>query len=155
MRRISVAAAVIQDGQRYFVCQRHPGKRHGGLWEFPGGKSHLGESLKDALRRELKEELGLRKIEIGFELYVGREIDSIYDIHFVEVRTSESPVLYEHLQSVWATTHELQRLPLAPMDAEFVRFLFDIEAHASSQTTHCGRSTNNPGNGGNSQNNQL
>jgi 8-oxo-dGTP pyrophosphatase MutT (NUDIX family) len=45
---ISVLAAVITHQSRYLVCQRPLSKRHGGLWEFPGGKIEPGESLLDA-----------------------------------------------------------------------------------------------------------
>ena len=39
---IRVLAAVIARGDRYLVCRRPVQKRHGGLWEFPGGKLELG-----------------------------------------------------------------------------------------------------------------
>ena len=40
---IRVVAAIIRRGDRYLVCQRPAGKRHGGLWEFPGGKLLEGD----------------------------------------------------------------------------------------------------------------
>ena len=59
MATIRVIAAVIARGDRLLVCQRPPHKRHGGLWEFPGGKCEPGESDLEAARRELHEELGV------------------------------------------------------------------------------------------------
>lgn len=44
-RPIKVTAAVIGDGERVLVCKRPVGKRHGGLWEFPGGKVEPGEGI--------------------------------------------------------------------------------------------------------------
>ena len=57
---IEVAAAVIQraDG-RFLLAQRPPGKLYAGYWEFPGGKVEAGEPAREALARELHEELGI------------------------------------------------------------------------------------------------
>jgi len=54
-----VAAALIDADGRVLLAQRPAHKEHGGLWEFPGGKIHLGETPEAALIRELKEELGI------------------------------------------------------------------------------------------------
>lgn len=55
-----VVAAVLEDASgRVLLAQRPPGKQHAGQWEFPGGKIEPGESSFDALRRELREELGI------------------------------------------------------------------------------------------------
>jgi 8-oxo-dGTP pyrophosphatase MutT (NUDIX family) len=61
---VRVLAAVIRDADRYLVCLRPAHKRHGGLWEFPGGKLEPGETLFDAARRELKEELGVQVVAV-------------------------------------------------------------------------------------------
>ena len=60
MKRVHVAAAVIrgQDG-RILLAKRPDHLHQGGLWEFPGGKVERGESVRAALARELKEELGI------------------------------------------------------------------------------------------------
>ncbi|HSG49130.1 MAG TPA: NUDIX domain-containing protein, partial [Longimicrobiales bacterium] len=57
MEAIPVIAAVIHRDGRYLVGRRPDDKRHGGLWEFPGGKLDPGESWLEAARRELSEEL--------------------------------------------------------------------------------------------------
>ena len=59
-----VTAAVIRKNGRLLIAQRPLGGRLGGLWEFPGGKVEPGETLKQCLRREIKEELGVR-IKVG------------------------------------------------------------------------------------------
>src|SRR5258708_6415849 len=55
--RIHVVAAIIERDGRFLLCRRNPLKRHGGLWEFPGGKLESGENHCDAAKRELYEEL--------------------------------------------------------------------------------------------------
>ncbi|MBY9064590.1 (deoxy)nucleoside triphosphate pyrophosphohydrolase [Sphingomonas yunnanensis] len=54
-----VAAALLDPAGRCLMQQRPAGKRHGGLWEFPGGKVEPGESPVEALVRELAEELAV------------------------------------------------------------------------------------------------
>jgi 8-oxo-dGTP diphosphatase len=60
---VDVAVGVLIDAQGEFLLTSRPdGKVYAGYWEFPGGKLEAGESVEQALRRELHEELG---IEIG------------------------------------------------------------------------------------------
>ena len=54
-----VAAALIDLDGRVLLTQRPEGKAMAGLWEFPGGKVHEGETPEQALVRELQEELGI------------------------------------------------------------------------------------------------
>ena len=59
LKRISVAVGVLVDTHgRILITRRAKNAHQGGLWEFPGGKLELGESVLEALRRELSEELG-------------------------------------------------------------------------------------------------
>jgi phosphoribosyl-AMP cyclohydrolase len=57
---VDVAVGVLIDGGgRFLLCSRPPGKVYAGFWEFPGGKLEPGETVEQALRRELLEELGI------------------------------------------------------------------------------------------------
>ena len=59
-RLVLVAACALVDPDgRVLVAQRPPGKAMAGLWEFPGGKLHVGETPERCLVRELREELGI------------------------------------------------------------------------------------------------
>jgi 8-oxo-dGTP diphosphatase len=54
------AVALVDPDGRVLLAQRPPGKHLAGMWEFPGGKVHQGESPEAALIRELAEELGIQ-----------------------------------------------------------------------------------------------
>ena len=55
-----VAVGVLIDAQgRFLLTSRPPGKVYEGYWEFPGGKLEAGETVAQALRRELQEEIGV------------------------------------------------------------------------------------------------
>ena len=59
-RAVDVAVGVLIDADgRFLLCSHPAGKVYGGFWEFPGGKLEVGESVEQALRRELHEELGI------------------------------------------------------------------------------------------------
>ena len=54
-----VAVGILIDAQgRYLLTSRPEGKVYAGYWEFPGGKLEAGETVEQALRRELQEEIG-------------------------------------------------------------------------------------------------
>jgi 8-oxo-dGTP diphosphatase len=120
---VPVVAAVIRRDTRYLVCRRAPHKRHGGLWEFPGGKVRDGETHADAVRRELAEELELEAMQHGSVLYSAADEGTAYVIDFIETAAAGTPVLHEHSEIGWFTAAELVVLPLAPADALFASSL--------------------------------
>ena len=61
---LQVVAAVIIHDATVLTCRRKPGKSAAGLWEFPGGKVEPAETPDAALRREIREELGV-DIQVG------------------------------------------------------------------------------------------
>ena len=121
-------AAVIEREGRYLVCQRPLHKRHGGLWEFPGGKLEPGEGDDAAARRELREELGVQVTLVGTELHAVRDPGSPFLIAFVPVRIAGEPVCLEHSALAWATVGELADYELAPSDRRFVQWLDESRA---------------------------
>jgi A/G-specific adenine glycosylase len=75
-----VAVGVIYRDGRILIDKRKPHGLLGGLWEFPGGKKRRGESLKAALRREVREELGV-SIRVGPLLAVVDHAYSHFRVH--------------------------------------------------------------------------
>ena len=69
MKTIEVVAAIIRKGDRVFATQRGYGEWKD-WWEFPGGKMEAGETPKEALVREIKEELDA-------DISIGRLLDTI------------------------------------------------------------------------------
>ncbi|MGI2854839.1 8-oxo-dGTP diphosphatase MutT [Shewanella algae] len=60
MKRVHVAVGVIKSGEQILLAKRHGHLHQGGKWEFPGGKVETGETVTQALARELIEEVGLK-----------------------------------------------------------------------------------------------
>ena len=113
-----IAAVVCHDG--LFLLGRRPqGKRHGGLWEFPGGKVRSGESRLGAIRRELEEELSLEVSAIGSVVASIRDEDSDFVIEFAEVTATGVPIAHEHTDIGWFSPGQIRDMTLAPADARF------------------------------------
>jgi 8-oxo-dGTP diphosphatase len=121
---VVVAAAVIARDGRLLVGKRPPHKRHGGLWEFPGGKLLPGESLEDAIARELEEELDLEVVGVGAVLARVTDPGSPFVITFVEVDAVGTPRAAEHTEVAWLDPAGLRRAALAPADQKFVESRF-------------------------------
>lgn len=118
---LQVVAGVALRDRRYLICQRPAHKRHGGLWEFPGGKLEPGEDLAAALVRELMEELDLHDVTAGRLLHVEHPPSGKLVLHFMEAHFVSQPKCLEHQAMRWASLAELLILPLAPADRTFVR----------------------------------
>ncbi len=123
-----VLAAVVSRNDRYLVCRRPAHKRHGGLWEFPGGKLEPGESDAEAARRELREELGVHVAMVGEEHMAVHDEGSPFWIAFVPVHVVGEPACLEHSALAWATMDELREYALAPSDRRFVEWMLARES---------------------------
>ena len=121
--RVEVVAAVIVRDGKFLLCQRPLHKKHGGMWEFPGGKLEPGETLLQAAQRELIEELAMQVDEIG-EIRLST-IDPLSDcmINFVDVKCSGQPKLIEHIAVEWVALEKICELSLAPSDQKFVEHM--------------------------------
>lgn len=117
-----VALALVQtrpDGQqRLFVARRGPERRHGGLWELPGGQVEPGESEAEALVREIREELSI-EVELAERLGEATVSAGTFGVRMVVwVARSHhgTPTLIDHDQKAWLTAAELDAVSWAPAD---------------------------------------
>lgn len=124
-KEIHVVGAVIQSNNKILCAQRGPGKSLEYLWEFPGGKIEPGETKKEALEREIKEELFC-------EIVVNDKITTTryeYDFGFVNLTTFNcelidgKPSLTEHVDVKWLPIEELDTLEWAPADIPTIDLL--------------------------------
>ena len=113
-----VVAALIWEGDRFLVCQRPAEKRRGLLWEFAGGKVEEGETKREALVRECREELAV-VLDVGDEFMdVTHEYpDLTVHLTLFEARIrSGEPTLVEHAAMKWITAEETDSLDFCPAD---------------------------------------
>jgi mutator protein MutT len=111
---------VVKRSDTYLVCLRPAHKRHGGHWEFPGGKLEGSETHFDAAKRELAEELGVEVTGVDRVALSVADVGSDFVIDFVLTRIAGEPKAIEHTDIRWVSEGELHKLDLAPSDRHFV-----------------------------------
>lgn len=121
-----VVAALILKNDQILACQR---TRHQPMplkWEFPGGKIEEGEQPRDALRRELEEELGI-EAAIGDEVArIQHEYSSggIVELRFYEVHAYRGEIENRIFRDVrWVKRRELAKLDFLEADRQLVKDL--------------------------------
>jgi len=122
MMKHVVAALIVKDG-RILICQRTRHQTMPMKWEFPGGKVEAGEQPRDALRRELEEELGI-EAEIGEELTSIRHQYSgggAVELRFYVVRQYGGELQNRIFREVqWTKPSELPRFDFLEADLKLV-----------------------------------
>ena len=122
---IKVVAAVIRRGQKILICRRPEGKNLAGYWEFAGGKVEEGESKRQALVRECREELGIT-LSVGAEIFHTLRDYPQYsmDISFFDCTICEGqPVAKEHSRIEWVGADELKDYKFCPADGDLIEIL--------------------------------
>ena len=123
--KIPVLAAVINRDSKFLICQRPREKRHGGLWEFPGGKLESSENWEQAAIRELREELDVSVTSVDEPLLSIQDEGSPFTIVFVPVEIDGEPKPLEHADLRWVESADLPLFDLAPSDRRFAKWLLN------------------------------
>jgi len=129
MKTVIVTAALIIEQGKILVTQRKKDASHGLLWEFPGGKVKEGEEPREALRREVKEELDV-EVEVGLifdaVFYSYPEYPILLLVYRCRIgKGSLKPIGCNDLR--WVNLRELETLAMPPADDPIRKHLDSFE----------------------------
>ena len=125
MNPTNVVVAIIKNDNYYLLAKRNKDKYMGLKWEFPGGKVESTETFKEALSREILEELNVN-IEIhnkvAEEKYQDSEINIILH-YFMCSLLNEDIVLSEHEAIEWVKKEEFFKYDFVPGDGDITSLI--------------------------------
>lgn len=122
---ILVAAGVLFSEGKVLVTQRKAGTHLAGAWEFPGGKVEAGEDPREALERELREEIGVEAdageiLDVTFHRYPERAVLLLFfETTLREASPEPRPLDIAALR--WASSEELDEGDFPPADLSVLR----------------------------------
>ena len=123
---IRVTAAIIESENKILIAQRKAKDNlFGGLWEFPGGKIEDGETPKECMARELKEELEI-EVEVGRLIISNkhRYPNGIYELLVYKVEhISGNFVLNDHDEIKWITIDEISKFDFPSANTPIINYL--------------------------------
>ena len=120
-----VVAALIWKENRFLICQRPAHKARGLLWEFVGGKVEPGESMKDALIRECREELDITvNVQDIFTQVIHEYPDILIRLTLFHCTIEEgTPKLLEHEDLKWITPSQIPEFDFCPADTDILALI--------------------------------
>ena len=126
IKQVHVAAAVLtrEDGS-YLLGQRGDDTFYPGYWEFPGGKVEAGETPREALVRELREELGIEVLAAWPWLYREHRYEHAHvHLHFFEVPAWHGKLLdHVHAALAWQRPDQAGPSPVLPANGPILKAL--------------------------------
>jgi 8-oxo-dGTP diphosphatase len=124
------ACALVDPDGRVLIAQRPPGKAMAGLWEFPGGKIHDGETPEIALIRELKEELAIDVTEACLApfTFASHRYESFHLLMplYVCRRWNGIVTAQEGQEIAWVRPPRLADYPMPPADRPLLAMIRDF-----------------------------
>ena len=119
---IVVAASLIDVSGHVLVQQRPDGGSMPGLWEFPGGKVEPGETPETALRRELREELGIEVVTAEPLSFASAPLDDAHLIMLLYLCRDwcGTPKALHASALQWVNPTDLYALPMPPADLPLI-----------------------------------
>jgi len=125
MKPVDVVAAIIKSEDYYLLAKRNKDKYMGLKWEFPGGKVEQNETFKEALSREILEELNVN-IEIhkkvAEESYEDEEINIILHYYMCSLIDNDI-VLSEHEAIEWVKKQDFLKYEFVPGDGDITSLI--------------------------------
>ena len=125
MNSTDVVAAIIKKGDHYLLAKRSKEKYMGLKWGFPGGKVEQNETFKDALTREILEELNVN-IEIhnkvAEESYQDEEINIVLHYYLCTL-IDTNIVLSEHEAIEWVKKQDFLKYEFVPGDGDITSLI--------------------------------
>ena len=128
MNITEVVAALIWDGDKFFICQRPAHKARALLWEFVGGKVEPGETKEQALIRECQEELAV-SLSVGdvFMDVIHEYPDITVHLTLFNATIAEGiPQKLEHNNIKWITPVEIPNYNFCPADKEILARICEV-----------------------------
>jgi 8-oxo-dGTP diphosphatase len=124
------AVALVDIDGRVLIARRPEGKTMAGLWEFPGGKLHDGETPEAALIRELQEELGIDTkgsclAPIGFASHAYDDFHLLMPLYVCRVWQG-TITAREGQELAWVRPLRLTDYPMPPADTPLIPLLRDL-----------------------------
>ncbi len=114
-----VAGVIVRDG-RFLAARRSETMAWAGFWEFPGGKVEAGETLEEALKRELHEELSIAIDAFSLWKVKDKKVTggAIRLFFHLVTEFSGTPTPREGQELAWITCDEAKDYSFLPADAE-------------------------------------
>ena len=125
MKPLDVVAAIIKSEDYYLLAKRNKDKYMGLKWEFPGGKVEQNETFKEALSREILEELNVNiqiHKKVAEERYQDEEINIVLHYYMCSLIDNDI-VLSEHEAIEWVKKQDFLKYEFVPGDGDITSLI--------------------------------